>query len=381
MRISYFFCNGGCYLHYRDTQLNHSSLPDNNSPVEIGRSGKPKLEGEEYLQLKQKLKDNAMRAKLLVLFRLRDMGESASLDVDAENRVPLFITDLQHLIMYSQVGHHSPYSPARWCALNKFNRLQSTSVLIIEDVSMQFFCEHRNLFPFLDSTFKHKLEVLSPYAYKADIVQELLMVPLTSTQMTKFVSEYGDLQKAVVEGTEVFDCLKNLFPMEDKEEKTDSNLPSGDKFSRTQLLLSGWQMVEENFPLPIKGLMEKKYVGYVLTKDKYKDVTASSPMFALDCEMCKTTIMDLEVTRVSIVDEENKVVYEQLVKPDNKITDYLTQFSGITPKMMKNVTKRLEEVQKDLREILPPDAILIGQSLNGDLHALKMMHPYIIDTR
>ena len=30
--------------------------------------------------------------------------------------------------------------------------------------------------------------------------------------------------------------------------------------------------------------------------------------------------------------------------------------------------------------MLPSDAIWIGQSLNGDLSALKMMHPYVIDT-
>lgn len=202
--------------------------------------------------------------------------------------------------------------------------------------------------------------------------------------MRRFISEYGNLDKAVAESSEVFDCIKNLFPLEKKEGKTDKTnlvLPSGDKFPRTQLLLSGWQMVEENFPMPIKGLMDTKFAGYVLTKDRYSDVTPSSPMFALDCEMCRTTIGDLELTRVSVVDEENAVVYEQLVKPDNPIVDYLTQFSGITPRMMKHVTKKLKDVQQDLRKVLPSDAILIGQSLNGDMHALKMMHPYIIDTR
>ena len=38
------------------------------------------------------------------------------------------------------------------------------------------------------------------------------------------------------------------------------------------------------------------------------------------------------------------------------------------------MTTRLEEVQKDLRQLLPPDAILIGQSLNNDLRALQVRH-------
>lgn len=201
--------------------------------------------------------------------------------------------------------------------------------------------------------------------------------------MRKFIKQYGDLDTAVVKSTDLFDRIRNLFPMtKTKTEKIDyANLPKGDSFPRTQLLLSGWQMVEENFPLPIKGLMDTKYAGYVLTKDHYEEVTPFSPFFGLDCEMCRTTCGDLELTRISIVDEDMNEFYEQLVKPDNRIVDYLTQYSGITPRMMMNVTKRLQDVQEDLRRILPPDAILVGQSLSNDMHAIRMMHPYIIDTR
>lgn len=90
---------------------------------------------------------------------------------------------------------------------------------------------------------------------------------------------------------------------------------------------------------------------------------------------------DLELTRVSAVNEQHEVIYDTLVKPKNKIVDYLTRFSGINAKMMKTVNTDLKEVQKKLRELIPKDAILIGQSLSNDLHALKMMHPYVIDTR
>lgn len=139
-------------------------------------------------------------------------------------------------------------------------------------------------------------------------------------------------------------------------------------------------MVEENYPIPLKGELANKYNEYVLTQDEYKEASVNSPMFGLDCEMCRTTSGSLELTRVSIVDEKMNLIYDSLVKPDNGITDYLTQFSGITKEMLDGVTTKLADVQEFIKELLPSDAILVGQSLNADLHSLKMMHPYIIDT-
>lgn len=38
------------------------------------------------------------------------------------------------------------------------------------------------------------------------------------------------------------------------------------------------------------------------------------------------------------------------------------------------------QVQDEVCALLPSDAILVGQSLNCDLNAMKLMHPYVIDT-
>ncbi|KAG8250174.1 exonuclease activity protein, partial [Homalodisca vitripennis] len=65
-------------------------------------------------------------------------------------------------------------------------------------------------------------------------------------------------------------------------------------------------------------------------------------------------------------------VYESLCLPPNPIINYLTEYSGITPETLKGVTTRLEDIQKDLRALFPSDVILVGQSLGGDLHALKV---------
>lgn len=132
--------------------------------------------------------------------------------------------------------------------------------------------------------------------------------------------------------------------------------------------------------MPLSGEFRERFESFRMSKESYKPVTSKSPMFGLDCEMCRTVKAENELARVSIVDENYKSVYETLVRPTNKIVDYLTPWSGITKEMMENVVKTLEEVQEDVKNLLPPDAILVGQSLNCDLMAMKLMHPYVIDT-
>lgn len=48
--------------------------------------------------------------------------------------------------------------------------------------------------------------------------------------------------------------------------------------------------------------------------------------------------------------------------------------------MLAPVTTTLSDIQKELLQILNPRTILIGHSLNSDLAALKLTHPFIIDT-
>lgn len=125
------------------------------------------------------LRETTKKKRNLPQLRLRDIGENASLSVKLEERIPMFLSDFQHLIMYSQIGPHCPYSPARWCALDKFNKLQNTNVLIVENVSLYHFSSNENQFPFLSKMFDNKLEIITPNSYRSDIVQDLSMVPLT----------------------------------------------------------------------------------------------------------------------------------------------------------------------------------------------------------
>lgn len=145
--------------------------------------------------------------------------------------------------------------------------------------------------------------------------------------------------------------------------------------TRKDLLLSVRQLIKEHYPLPVQNGSVTK-----TTKSNYKPVCESSPMFSMDCEMCKTEKGDLDVTRISLIDEQFNVLIDEFVKPKERIIDYLTTFSGIKKEHLENVNTTLDDIHQRLDVLLPEDAILVGHSLNCDLQSLQLSHPYVIDT-
>jgi len=121
-------------------------------------------------------------------------------------------------------------------------------------------------------------------------------------------------------------------------------------------------------------------------------------IFAMDCEMVETSAGQ-ELARVSVImcsgvsnenggsnaadvveEEKTVVVLDELVKPRRRILNYLTEYSGITPHMLKNVDTRIEHIQVHLLSLIDENDIIVGHSLENDLRALRLVHKKVVDT-
>jgi RNA exonuclease 1 len=91
------------------------------------------------------------------------------------------------------------------------------------------------------------------------------------------------------------------------------------------------------------GPVEMEAAGYPVHPYHQKDVAnpnlvytpfslefsnASKTIIGMDCEMCKTS-QGSEIARVTLVDFQGNTLFDELVKPENPIIDYLTTYDTV----------------------------------------------------
>lgn len=88
----------------------------------------------------------------------------------------------------------------------------------------------------------------------------------------------------------------------------------------------------------------------------------------------------MRVNLTLYVNAENNQLINELVKPNEEITDYVTHISGVDEKSLIGINTTLADIQKKIQRFVDGDTILVGHGLVNDMKCLKMRHPYIIDT-
>ncbi|KAI0837813.1 ribonuclease H-like domain-containing protein [Hypoxylon sp. FL0890] len=96
---------------------------------------------------------------------------------------------------------------------------------------------------------------------------------------------------------------------------------------------------------------------------------------ALDCEMVGIGPGGREsaLARVSIVDFHGRQVYDSFVRPRERVTDWRTHITGITPRTIATA-REFDEVQTAVADLLK-DRIVVGHDIRHDLAALQLSHP------
>jgi len=128
---------------------------------------------------------------------------------------------------------------------------------------------------------------------------------------------------------------------------------------------------------PVEG--QEQYKDYVSTKD-WSEATDPRDVLAIDCEMVETSVGQA-LCQCSVVDWSGKTLMDHLVLPRRHIICYNTQWSGVSASTLEGVTRRLEDVQRELMsKWVTSKTILVGHSLENDLKAMRLIHTRVIDT-
>ncbi|KAG2232437.1 hypothetical protein INT48_001913, partial [Thamnidium elegans] len=118
-------------------------------------------------------------------------------------------------------------------------------------------------------------------------------------------------------------------------------------------------------------------IPYVPTPARDAKSSTRQNIVALDCEMGYTTA-GMELIRLTAVDQDMKVLLDELVLPSNMIIDLNTAYSGI--KTLEGVKYDLDGLRKELFKYIDQDTIIVGHGLENDMNALRIIHTKIIDT-
>lgn len=100
---------------------------------------------------------------------------------------------------------------------------------------------------------------------------------------------------------------------------------------------------------------------------------------AMDCEMVGVSKSDIDdrsvLARATVVNFHGDVLYDEFVKPLEKVTYYRTHVSGVRPRdLYGGGAVTFKKAQNDIAAIIK-GRVLVGHALHNDLTAMMLSHP------
>lgn len=134
------------------------------------------LTQEQYKCLSTELRRRKRELESVPAVHLREMGRRALLEIPQQERTPIFLTDIQHLLMSALIGKKSPCVPDRWCSADKFQSLSHSVVLILEGLSLYHYLSNESRFEATNRIFDTKLEMVLPPQDEGKIIDAIAQV-------------------------------------------------------------------------------------------------------------------------------------------------------------------------------------------------------------
>ncbi|PYH54159.1 RNA exonuclease [Aspergillus niger CBS 101883] len=295
--------------------------------------------------------------------------------VEGKLQSSIRISDLQSLLLYCFADGVAP----QWISIKHSGHVRKIVVLMVPGLELGMF----DGLPLEDRSHRFNPRPLSRGDLPAPLQPLADMFPHAWPVKAPGDSKYNKIHSPLQA------ILLSALPKGKDSNTKGVKPPKVDKsiaFQRTPIttFISSLEDLRENdyvlHPALLATEQEKSTLLENHSEIQQGSMTAGRDVLALDCEMCITEGGQSELTRISMVRWDGEVVLDELVKPQRPIIDYLTRFSGITKELLDPVTTTLADVQQKLLSLLTPRTILVGHSLNSDFNALKLTHPFIVDT-
>jgi DNA polymerase III epsilon subunit-like protein len=327
------------------------------------------------------------KAHLREAKRREKISKPSAVIQKAQNRTTVF--DVRNVVLWVLSEAHG--SMPKWCIVRNKNLVSGVTVIITPFIDRHTLFEHAG----------SSIGISQQLPFFSHCIRGC-MIPMTAVPSHRYPSICPVLSTFLTSPA----SNKNGQWISTLSDNEDENIADTTKLARPPI--SEFLMTEENRRAhDMPELLAGGYPppGYVTTKGKK---TGNLPAFdddeslhdmlsnkgdqewlekdkdytnlvGMDCEMVET-VNGKELARVSLVDHKGRVLYDSVVLPENEVTDYLTQYSGITANMLRECRTSFKEAQKQVLACLREDSILVGHAIDNDMKCMKLVHERVIDT-